>query len=98
MLTTKSYTITIKALLGNSYGSIFTLIRLGYNKKASLVAPRRLRAGTLSMAERSYHTSEVRGSGLECQAATVQERQEELPSVRGQEWPGGATHARGQGQ
>ena len=25
------------------------------------------------MAERSYPTSEVRGSGLECQAATVQE-------------------------
>ena len=26
------------------------------------------------MAERSYPTSEVRGSGLECQAATAQER------------------------
>ena len=33
-----------------------------------------LRAGSLSAAERSYPTSEVRGSGLECQAATAQER------------------------
>ena len=33
----------------------------------------------ISMAKRSYPTSEVRGSGLECQAATVQE------------WPRGAT-------
>ena len=32
------------------------------------------RAGTLSVAERSYPTSEVRGSGFECQAATAQER------------------------
>ena len=32
------------------------------------------RAGTLSMAERSYPTSKVRGSGLKCQAATAQER------------------------
>ena len=37
------------------------------------------------MAE-SYPTSEVRDSGPECQAAKVQE------------WPGGATHARGQGR
>ena len=35
-------------------------------------------ADALSMAERSYPTSEVRGSGLECQAATAQE------------WPRGA--------
>ena len=35
---------------------------------------RRLRAGSLSAAERSYPTSEVRGKGLECQAATVQEQ------------------------
>ena len=28
----------------------------------------------LSVAERSYHMSEVRGSGRECQAVTVQER------------------------
>ena len=56
-------------------------------------------------AKRSYPTSEVRGSGRECQAATVQERRrrlltsevrggsrEELPRVRGQGWrPGGAT-------
>ena len=34
----------------------------------------RLRPGTLSMAERCYPTSEVRGSGQECQAATVQEQ------------------------
>ena len=27
-------------------------------------------AGALSLAERSYPTSEVRGSGLECQAVT----------------------------
>ena len=39
----------------------------------------RQRAGTLSVAERSYPTSEVRGSSLECQAATAQE------------WPRGAT-------
>ena len=36
-------------------------------------------AGTLSVAESSYPTSEVRGSGLECQAA------------KAQEWPRGAT-------
>ena len=39
---------------------------------------RRLRAGSPSAAKRSYPTSEVRGSGLECQAATAQE------------WPRGA--------
>ena len=75
-------------------------------------------AGALSAAERSYPTSEVRDSSLECQAATVQELQrratqhptsgvaagrrhprvqgrgrgqEELPRVRGQWRPGGAT-------
>ena len=32
------------------------------------------RAGSLSAAERSYPTSEVRGSGLECQAAMAQEQ------------------------
>ena len=31
-------------------------------------------ASTLSVAERSYPTIEVRGSGQECQAATVQEQ------------------------
>ena len=31
-------------------------------------------AGALSLAERSYPTSEVRGNGLECQAATVQKQ------------------------
>ena len=36
-------------------------------------------AGELSAAERRYPTSEVRGSGQECQVATVQE------------WPRGAT-------
>ena len=35
---------------------------------------RRLVAGALCGAERSYPTSKVRGSGLECQAAMVQER------------------------
>ena len=35
---------------------------------------RRLQAGSLSAGERSYPTSEVRGSGLECQAVTAQER------------------------
>ena len=35
--------------------------------------------GALRVAERSYPTSEVRGSGLECQAATAQEHREELP-------------------
>ena len=46
------------------------------------------RVGALSAGscESSYPRSEVRGSGLECQAARVQE------------WPGGATHARGQGR
>ena len=32
------------------------------------------RGGTLSVAERSYPRSEVRGSGLECQAVMAQER------------------------
>ena len=32
------------------------------------------RAGALSAAERSYPTSKVRGSSLECQAVMVQER------------------------
>ena len=31
-------------------------------------------AGTLSAGERSYPTTKVRGSSLECQAAAVQER------------------------
>ena len=44
-----------------------------------LTKRRRLRAGSLSATKRSYPTSEVRGSGLECQAATAQE------------WPRGAT-------
>ena len=52
----------------------------------------RLRPGTLSMAERCYPTSEVRGSGQECQAAMVQEQQRGAVQVRGQGWwPGGAT-------
>ena len=40
-------------------------------------------------AKRSYPTSEVRGSGQECQAPTAQNGQEELPKseVRGS-WPG----------
>ena len=44
---------------------------------------RRLQAGSLSAGERSYPTSEVRGSSLECQAATVQERlRGATPSLR----------------
>ena len=35
---------------------------------------RRLRAGSLSVADRSYPTSQVRGSSLECQAPTALER------------------------
>ena len=35
---------------------------------------RRRRPGALSGAKRSYPTSEVRGSGRECQAVTAQER------------------------
>ena len=45
----------------------------------------RLRPGTLSAAERRYPTSEVRGSGRECQAATAQE------------WLRGATQVQGRG-
>ena len=37
--------------------------------------------GALRVAERSYPTSEVRGSGLECQAATAQERPKGLPCI-----------------
>ena len=55
--------------------------------------------GPLSVAERSYPTSEVRGSGPECQVAMAQDGQEELPKseVRG----GGREElpcVRGQGQ
>ena len=39
-----------------------------------LTKRRRLRAGSLSATKRSYPTSEVRGSGLECQAEMAQER------------------------
>ena len=43
-------------------------------------------------AKRSYPTSEIRGSGRECQAATAHERQRRVTQVRGQgRWPGGAT-------
>ena len=38
----------------------------------------------LSAAERSYPTSQVRGSGRECQAATAQEWQRRATQVRGQ--------------
>ena len=45
-----------------------------------------------AVARRSYPTSEVRGSGGECQAATAQERQRRATQVRGQgRRPGGAT-------
>ena len=44
------------------------------------------------MAKRSYPTSEVRGSGRECQAAMAQEQLRGATQVRGQGWqPGGAT-------
>ena len=54
-------------------------IPVPYNEKDSFFQSccterRWLRAGTLSTSERSYPTSEVRGSGLECQAATAQKR------------------------
>ena len=39
-----------------------------------LTKRRRLRAGSLSATKRSYPTSEVRGSGLECQAEPAQEQ------------------------
>ena len=39
-----------------------------------LTKHRRLRASSLSAAERSYPTSEVRGSSLECLAVTAQEQ------------------------
>ena len=58
--------------------------------------------GTLSVAERSYPTSEVRFSGRQCQAATAQEQPRRATQVRGQGLQhGGATpcpHARGQGR
>ena len=54
---------------------------------------RRLLAGTLclSAAERSYPTSEVRGRGLECQAATAQERPRGATQRPRLGRPGGAT-------
>ena len=52
----------------------------------------RLQPVHLSAAESSYSMSEVRGSGRECQAATVLERLRRATQVRGQGWqPGGAT-------
>ena len=51
-----------------------------------------LRASSLSTAERSYPTSEVRGSGLECQAVTAQERLRGATSHwRSGAWPREAT-------
>jgi len=48
--------------------------------------------GALSVAERSYPTSKVKGSGLECQAAMAQEQQRRATQVRGQgRRPGGTT-------
>ena len=40
--------------------------------------------GALSAAERRYPTSEVRGSGRECQAVMVQEQPRGVTQVRGQ--------------
>ena len=63
---------------------------------------KRLRAGSLSVAKRSYPTSEVRGSGLECQAVTAQEQPRgATPHPRsgataGRRYP--ASEARGGGQ
>ena len=46
----------------------------------------------LSVAKRSYPTSEVRDSSQECQAATAQEPLRGATQVQGQGWrPGGAT-------
>ena len=64
----------------------------------------RLQPGALNVAKRSYPTSEIRGSGRECQAAMVQERprgatprprpgaarRSHLTPEAGA-WPGGAT-------
>ena len=51
-------------------------------KKQQLV-PRAAATHALSAAKRSYPTSEVRGSGQECQAATAQERWRRATQVRG---------------
>ena len=49
-----------------------------------------------AVAKRSYPTSEVRGSGRECQAATAQKRPRGATQIRGQgRRPGGATHVQG---
>ena len=53
----------------------------------------------MAAAKRSYPTSEVRGSGRECQAVTAQEWPRRATQVRGQgRWPGGPTpHPRSHG-
>ena len=49
-----------------------------------------------AVAKRSYPTSEVRGSGRECEAVTAQERPRGATPARGQgQRPGGATHVQG---
>ena len=50
--------------------------------------------GALSVAERSYPTSEVRFSGRQCQAAMAQEQPRRATQVRGQ----GLQHGRAKGQ
>ena len=53
---------------------------------------RQLQTGSLSTGERSYPTSEVRGSGLECQAAKAQGRLRGAALHLGQwQLPGGDT-------
>ena len=50
------------------------------------------------MAKKRYPTSEVRGSGRECQAVTVQEGPRGATPVQGQgRWPGGAIQLRRSG-
>ena len=63
-------------------------LSMGFKKRSKR---RRLRPGALSAGERSYHTSEVRGSSRECQAVTEQERPRGATQVQGQWWLGGDT-------
>ena len=53
---------------------VFLELSCFFHAPADVGKHRRLRAGSLSTAQRSYPMFEVRGSSLECQAATAQER------------------------
>ena len=56
---------------------------IGYSQN---IKRRQLRPAHLSTGKRSYPTSEVRGSGQECQAATAQEQPTRATQVQGQGW------------